>query len=89
MLYRLYTEDKNRETVKEIVSKYFDGYTLLSGEGVWKGNEEKSLVIEIYTLDHNAEHVIQKIADEIEIRNEQESVLVVSLPTSLPLPVLV
>lgn len=47
MLYRIVTEDKNRERIIRAVSAKFDGFTLLPTTGFWRGTREKSIVIEI------------------------------------------
>jgi len=46
-LYRIYTENKNLKGIKLILNRAFESYTLLEGVGVWKGTEEKSLIIEV------------------------------------------
>lgn len=49
MLYRLFTEDKNRAEVEKIASKHFQGFTMISALGYWQRNPESSLIIEIVT----------------------------------------
>jgi hypothetical protein len=75
MLYRILTEDKNREKVEAIVGTYFDGFTVIEATGYWKGTKEKSLVIEIWT-DDNARSDINVVAKRIKEVNNQEAVLV-------------
>ena len=81
MIYRLYTEDKNRKEIEKIVSKYFDGFTVFTAKGYWEGKSENSLVIEILIEQHFfGEHlIIYEICKEIKALNDQESVLVVKL----------
>lgn len=76
MIFRIYTEDKNRDTIKGIVGKFFDGYTLLSGEGMWKGTSEPCLVIEIVTDHKGSNGMVNRIAEDIKRANQQEAVLV-------------
>jgi len=80
VLYRIYTEDKNREDIKRTCDKYLPDYSLFYGEGVYKGHHEKSLVIEIVGEDGSlAQSVIIGIAQAIKLMNQQEAVLIVKL----------
>lgn len=74
MLYRIFTEDKNKHQIEAIVNKYYPGFTLYKGEGFWRLQKEKSLIIEIITEEHETK--INKIAKEIKKVNKQEAVLV-------------
>ena len=76
MLYRILTEDKNKALVMEIVSEFFDGYTVLSAVGVWNRQVEASMIIEI---DSNGLHdgkSVEEIARRIKALNKQEAVLI-------------
>jgi hypothetical protein len=75
MLYRIFTENKNLKTIEAIVTKYFEGFTILKADGYWKLIKEGSLVIEI-TDPKTTEAVINKMAREIKEANTQEAVLV-------------
>ena len=80
MLIRICTEHKNRAQVGIEVDKYFDCYSLFQGVGMWKGQIEQSLLIEI-AVDAKADHTIARaaaleLADDIKILNKQEAVLV-------------
>lgn len=75
-LYRIYTEDKNRERIEEEVSKYFEGFTIYEAIGYWKMIKENSLVIEIITknvVESGLE--IKVICGFIKALNSQESIL--------------
>ncbi len=74
MLYRIFTEDRNRRAVRRIVSAEFDGFTIIPSQGSWKGRLEKSLVIEI--IGNRIMSKIKKLAQKIKKANEQESVLI-------------
>ena len=74
-LYRIYTENKNLEQIKEIVSKYFAGYTIYRASGFWEKVEEQSIIIEILTNDQS---LILAVAKEIKSYNKQQVVLVTS-----------
>ncbi len=77
MLYRIYTEDKNRESIEALVNQYFSGFTIIETTGYWEGTKEKSLIIEIITADHNGS-TVRVLAEAIRSKNKQQSVLVTS-----------
>jgi len=77
MLYRIYTEDKNHEELERLISKYFEGFTIVKGEGFWRLQKENSLIIEIVTEDQD--NYITKLASEIKKINQQEAVLIQKL----------
>ena len=52
--YRIYTEHVNFHGIRDILDKYFDGYTTYTGMGVWQGETERNLTIEIITLESRA-----------------------------------
>lgn len=76
-LYRLYTENKNVEGIKEIINAYFSGYTLIEGVGIWNGISEKSLIVEVvnFTGKSNLEAEFKLIAGAIKKLNCQDAVL--------------
>jgi hypothetical protein len=78
-MFRICTEDKNREGIEKIVSSKFEAYTLLAGRGVWRNTAEQSLVIEILTNSEQA-GTINQLALEIKQANQQEAVLVQRYP---------
>ena len=75
MLYRICTEDKNRRQLTDLIDHHFDGYTLYTVEGRWKGKAEDALVIEIAgdLADRAPVHIL---AHEIKALNAQEAVLI-------------
>jgi len=81
MVYRIYTENKNKEEVAKIVSFFFEGFTMYEGVGYWKGKEEPSLIIEILVeADSNtnvyvAKAHVNEVARAIKQRNNQQAVL--------------
>ena len=74
MLYRIFTENKNLKEIEAIVSKYYEGFTLLKSEGFWRLQKENSLIIEIVTDD--SDKLIEDMAKEIKTANNQEAVLI-------------
>ena len=78
MLYQILTEEKNIEGVRGVLSHYFEGYTIMHAEGIWKGVPERALVISIAgNVDPSR---VQTCAEEIKFLNNQESVLILSIP---------
>jgi hypothetical protein len=81
MLYRLSTERLNVPGIREIVEKTFDAYTLIEGNGVWKGVAENSIMIEIDT-DVDKRPFVLLIAEHIKKVNKQEAVLIQEFNTT-------
>ena len=76
--YRLYTEDKNPAAVIKLIAARFESANVASNlTGLWKGQEELSIVIEIIT-DDSPETLanVKALAGEIKAANHQEAVLV-------------
>lgn len=82
--FKLFTEDSShyRRTVQSIVSKEFDGLTVYTTTGLWKGAIEATQVIEIVVFvkdAHEAAFVrgqILKVVSAIKLTNSQSAVLV-------------
>jgi hypothetical protein len=73
--YRIYTERKNVDGIKEILDDGFDGYTLIFAAGVWEGETESSLIIEIIG-ETKQSYTIHCVAKEIAHLNNQDAVLI-------------
>ena len=73
MLYRLYTE--NIPNTDKIVSRYYEGYTLITAEGYWQGIAESSLIVEIISSEDESAK-IATLANEIKQVNNQVTILV-------------
>ena len=74
-VYRIYTEDTPdyRDNVRTILANAgIDGYTLYSGQGVWKGETESCLVIEIIRKDIKS---FAAMVRQIKLVNAQAAVL--------------
>lgn len=71
--YSLYTEDKGN--LGKLVSKYFDSFTIVPVVGFWKGKDEKSVIIEVFTNMVGLFPTIKLLGEEIKKENNQESVL--------------
>lgn len=74
MLYRIFTEQINLHKIEKIVSKFFEGFTLIKSEGFWRLQKENSLIIEIVTSEQDQK--ITDLAKLIKQANNQESVLI-------------
>jgi hypothetical protein len=86
MLFRLYigsnnkTHQVNEEKLKEIINKYFEGYTIINSIGYWKGTKEESRIIEIDTT--NKEQVIKAI-QELKEALEQEAIGLIEIKENI------
>ena len=78
-MFRILTEDKNRDGILGILDSHVDGYTVTSTQGSWKGQRENSLAIDL--IDTPRETVFA-IAQAIKVANKQESVLVYEVPVT-------
>lgn len=74
MLYRIFTQNKNHKEIESIISKYFEGFSLIKSTGFWRLQREKSLIIEIITDD--TDKLINDLAKEIKETNKQEAILI-------------
>ena len=75
-MYRICTEDKNRETIYQILDSHVDGYAVMPGIGSWRGVREASLTIDL--IGPTAE-TVRVIAEQIRQANDQEAVLVLNI----------
>lgn len=77
MLYRILTEDKNREQVLKLVAEYLIGATVIQAKGLWMENWENTLIIEISGSGKTKiEIAVKALAEAIKKLNEQEVVLI-------------
>jgi hypothetical protein len=75
-IYRIYTEDWDRDAVIEAVSVKFESFTIHETTGYFKGQSEKSIVIEIVEA---REEEVEAVARAIRAINGQKTVLVMAL----------
>jgi hypothetical protein len=71
---RMYTEDKNIETVLQMLDKQLTGYTYYRAEGVYNKKHEKTVVFEF--ISDLPIGLIYEIAEDIKDIGQQETVLV-------------
>ena len=70
--HRLYTEDRNRQAILQILSKHVQGCTVYLTTGVWEGVAENSLCIELVNTTFP---VVSTIAQAIKEANNQDAIL--------------
>lgn len=78
-MYRTLTESKNLDLVKTSLGDLGLDYTLYSGDGSWRGQEEHSLIIE---LDNITRELAEKAARLNKRINSQEKVLLQEIPAT-------
>ena len=81
MLYRILTENKNRQVVEDIVSAEFPGFTIIEAMGYWNGVRELSLIIEIDAGNEFKGMAVTRIAEMIKRHNQQESIMIQAVMT--------
>lgn len=82
MLYRILTENRNSKQIEEIVSSFFESYTMIPTTGIWKRALEFSLIIEIDTIGTVDRKVVEEIAKRIKELNHQEAVMIQEIPST-------
>jgi hypothetical protein len=80
-LYRIYTEDVNREEIERLAALQFDSFSISNAVGYWTGSRECSLVVEVFepVAFYHAQQKVGKLAQAIKQANKQEAVLVIEL----------
>ena len=71
--FKIYTENKNEDWIKELLNISFDGFTIIYTQGHWKGKQEDSIIVEILTDD---KALIKAVSQKIKAYNNQEAVLI-------------
>jgi hypothetical protein len=75
-VYRIYTEEKNKTAIVQLVAREFESFTLQPTLGYYRNQSEKSIVIEIVGGSANQ---IKRLAARICKMNGQKSVLILKL----------
>jgi len=75
-VYRIYTEDTDRDAVIGTVAQRFENFTVHPATGYFKGQPERSIVIEIVDA-HEAD--VEAVARAIRNINGQKTVLIMGL----------
>jgi hypothetical protein len=75
-IYRIYTEEKNKKAIVNLIGRQCDSFTLQPTLGYYRGKAEKSIVIEIVG---STAVKIKRLADRIRKMNGQQSVLILRI----------
>lgn len=79
-VFRIYTEDKNREKTINLASRYFLNFSVFYGKCVWHSNQESTVVFEVVDdsgIDDRSVHTrVINLAKAIRKLNKQTDVLV-------------
>lgn len=79
--FRICTED--RANLESIAARYFEAFTVFRGVGSWRGVQERSACLEIFSWNPDSDRRnVYNVAEAIRDENSQESVLVVEIPSS-------
>ena len=79
VIYRIYTQRADSTTeLEKLINYYFDGFSISSGIGFWRGQREYNTIIELIG-DYPDKSKVLKLAAEIKILGNQESVLVTTV----------
>jgi len=82
--YKIYLGSDNKtkkiddfyyKTAVYVLNKYVEGYTIYKGQGIWNGQTEDSLIIDI--IKDKEDNSIKELAKELKEVLKQEAVLVV------------
>jgi len=80
MLYRICTENKDYNSIRDLVSERFEGFTIIKAIGFWNRQKEHSLIIEIVTPsgmgDGATRDKVEHLAYAIRKLNDQDAILV-------------
>lgn len=79
-MYRILTENKNRAQIESGLADICMDFTSYTGKGVWKGVEEKSLIIE---FEGEIKEKVLMAAELIRKFNKQQEVLVQEIPSTV------
>lgn len=82
-IFRIYTE--GRDNLPSIVARYFEGFTVLTGAGYFRGVSEPSTVIEVIDEGDSVgtRARVYDLADDIKRTNNQQVVYVTETDTYL------
>ena len=76
VIYRIYTEEKNKRAIVRLTGRKFENFTLQPTLGYYRGKPERSIVIEIVGASQRA---VEQLAVGIRRMNGQKSVLVMKV----------
>lgn len=73
--FLIYVADFGRSRIERILSRHFDGFTVVAAHGCWKGTCEKSLVVEIAGTSADK---VRAAAEDLRVAGKQQQVIVVA-----------
>ena len=76
VIYRIYTEEKNKRVIVRLTAKNSENFTLQPTLGYYRGKPERSIVIEILGASQRA---VEQLAVSIRRMNGQKSILVMKV----------
>jgi hypothetical protein len=80
VLFRLYTENKNKRKIRKMTANYFENFSLVKSVGYYKRKKEKSLIIEVITTNKKdnkkTEKNLNSLSKDINKNNNQECCLI-------------
>jgi hypothetical protein len=74
-VFRIYTEDVNREAIAQLCADKLPAFTLIPARGIWQGTQENSLIIEVIGTPSDR-IAVEYAAKAIKHANKQDAVLV-------------
>lgn len=83
MLYNLYVGSNNRTKrlelakIRKATAARFDGFSLMPLTGYWKGTAERSVMVQIETMDRAA---VMELVEMLKLELEQEAIALQELP---------
>ena len=80
---RVYTE--NTPTIRDLVAQYLEGATVYSGSGLWKGQWEQSLIVEVIAFTESTQQAVNNLVQAIKTIGKQEAVLITREPITAAL----
>lgn len=85
MLYRILTEDLERDKIRQAAARHaFVAFTLIPSQGYWNGQPESSLTLEIDAPQSEEMAArVRELARDIKVFNRQDAVLVQEIPVSV------
>jgi len=82
--FRIYTEDLGDRALQEVIKlagSYLEGFTVYRGQGVWRGQSEASLILEVLG-DDSLGRTIQGLAAQLKEALHQEAILITEAPVT-------
>lgn len=79
-MFRIYCEDVNRKLTESILNSFLDNYTIIPAMGVYKGQREKSVVIDVF---ETTKEIVNQICQKLALGLHQELVVYTEFPCAI------